>query len=247
MNGEQTLTNKPAVADIGRGAGWLLDGFGYFSKAPLAWLGSIILLFVIFFALSFIPIIGGLVAQVLMPVFFAGLILGCQAQDSGGEFTVNHLFAGFSRQTSQLVVLGLIYTIGIILITIAMVVVLFVMPGGVELAKQIQSGDIDQLRSAMRTMSLVILIGSALYLPLLMAYWFAPALVVLDEMTPVQAMKRSFMGCLYNVLPFLVYGIVGFVLCIIAAIPFMLGYLILMPMVTASIYIAYKEIFKTSN
>ena len=247
MNGEQTITNKPVVADIGRGAGWLIDGFGYFSKAPLAWIGSIFLLIIIFIVMSVIPLLGGLAAQILMPVFFAGLLIGCHAQDSGGEFTVNHLFAGFSRHTSQLVLLGVIYTIGIILISIAMVIIIFVLPGGVELARQMESGDIEQLRNAMRTFTLVILIGSALYLPLLMAYWFAPALVALDDMSPVAAMKLSFTGCLYNILPFLVYGIVGLVFCFIAAIPFLLGYLIFIPVATASIYISYREIFKSSN
>ena len=76
-----------------------------------------------------------------------------------------------------------------------------------------------------------------------MAYWFAPVLIVLHGMSPVEAMKTSFMGCLYNILPFLVYGVVAMVLFFIAMIPLMLGLLVLVPMLIASVYIAYRDIY----
>ena len=59
----------------------------------------------------------------------------------------------------------------------------------------------------------------------------------------IEAMKLSFMGCLKNILPFLIYGIVGFVLMVIATIPFGLGWLILAPVVLATVYVGYKDIF----
>ena len=79
-----------------------------------------------------------------------------------------------------------------------------------------------------------------------MALWFAPALVVLHEESAMNAMVASFKGCLQNLIPFLLYGLVGLVLTIIATIPLMLGWLILIPMITASIYISYKDIFQAS-
>ena len=64
-------------------------------------------------------------------------------------------------------------------------------------------------------------------LPLMMACWFAPALVMLRHDEPVAAMKASFFACLANVLPMLVYGLIGIVLAIVASIPFGLGWLVL--------------------
>jgi uncharacterized membrane protein len=77
----------------------------------------------------------------------------------------------------------------------------------------------------------------------MMAIWFAPILVALNDMSAVAAMKRSFSGCLRNVLPFLVYGIVMFILAIIATIPIGLGWLLLMPTLICATYVSYREIF----
>ena len=90
---------------------------------------------------------------------------------------------------------------------------------------------------------LAMLVVMALAVPLYMALWFAPALIVLNKLKPVDAMKASFFGCLKNVVPFLVYGVIMMVLCMIAAIPMGLGFLILGPVGIASIYAGYRDIF----
>jgi uncharacterized membrane protein len=57
------------------------------------------------------------------------------------------------------------------------------------------------------------------------------------------AMKSSFQGCLRNMLPFLVYGIVGFLLAIVAVIPLGLGFLVLGPVMWGTMYVGYRDIF----
>ncbi len=243
MNAETAPVNKPRAMPIDRGAGWLLEGFGYFRNSALAWIGVMVLLFVITLVMALIPLIGGLAINLLMPVFMAGLILGCHAQSQGGEFTVNHLFAGFSNNTAQLVVLGLIYMLGVIVITVVALILIFFMLGGLAFLENLQAGNPDLILQNFKAVVLVLLVALTLYLPLLMAYWFAPALVVLNNVSPVDALIMSFKGCLTNVLPFTLYGIVGLVLSVIAIIPLGLGLLILGPMIVASIYIAYRDIF----
>jgi uncharacterized membrane protein len=76
-----------------------------------------------------------------------------------------------------------------------------------------------------------------------MALWFAPALVVLRGLAPMAAVRESFLGCLKNMVPFLIYGIVLLVPSIFATIPFLLGWLVLLPVVIASIYVAYRDIY----
>ena len=243
MHGETAAIINPKVVPIGRGAGWLFDGFGYFKKDTLPWMGVFLLLFVITLAAEFVPLVGGLALQLLMPVFFGGLILGCHAQAQGGEFTVNHLFAGFSKNTAQLITLGALYLAGLLVIVVLLVVIMFILPGGTALLQHMETVDAAFIQQSSILFLLLSLIGLALYLPLLMAFWFAPALVVLNDVSPVQALKLSFMGCLVNILPFTVYGLVGLILSIVAIIPFLLGLLILCPMITASIYISCREIF----
>jgi uncharacterized membrane protein len=62
-------------------------------------------------------------------------------------------------------------------------------------------------------------------------------------MTPIEAMKESFLGCLKNILPFLVYSVVLMVLGIVAAIPLGLGWLVLGPTLIASVYVSYRDIY----
>ena len=95
-------------------------------------------------------------------------------------------------------------------------------------------------------MLLAVLIMLALMLPVVMAIWFAPALVVFHERGAVEAMKESFAGCLKNIVPFLLYGVVLFVPAIVATIPLGLGWLVLGPVVAGSLYTAYRDIYFTS-
>ncbi len=82
-----------------------------------------------------------------------------------------------------------------------------------------------------------------LSVPLSMAIWFAPALVVLQDRKPVDALKTSFTACLKNVVPFLVFGIASLLIAILCTIPLGLGLLIFMPAMFASQYTSFADIF----
>ena len=56
-------------------------------------------------------------------------------------------------------------------------------------------------------------------------------------------MKASFIGSLKNVLPFLLYGIIAMVAGVIASLPVGLGWLVLGPVLTASVYTSYRDIY----
>jgi uncharacterized membrane protein len=68
-------------------------------------------------------------------------------------------------------------------------------------------------------------------------------LVMLQAVAPVTAIGDSFRACLKNIPPMLVYGIVIVLASIIASIPFMLGWLVLLPVLFTSQYYCYKDIF----
>ena len=56
-------------------------------------------------------------------------------------------------------------------------------------------------------------------------------------------MKASFIGCLKNVLPFLLYSVIALVASAIASVPFLLGWLVLAPVLFASVYTGYRDIY----
>jgi uncharacterized membrane protein len=90
---------------------------------------------------------------------------------------------------------------------------------------------------------LPLLLLLALMLPLIMAYWFAPTLVVFHGISAADAMKLSFAACLRNIMPFTVYSLVCVLLLLAAAIPLGLGLVVMIPTMTASLYVSYKDIF----
>ena len=44
-------------------------------------------------------------------------------------------------------------------------------------------------------------------------------------------------------LPFLIYGLIAAVLFVVGSIPLLLGLLVVIPMLTASVFVAYKDIY----
>lgn len=221
----------------GNGWIWIRDGFGLFRQNPVIWIALFFIYLLVCMALSIVPLIGPIVLNLLAPVFIGGFMLGCRALENGEELEINHLFSGFKQNTTQLITVGGLYLTGIIVI----VGVIFIMTGGALLAAGGQTPAIDPAKAG--SMMLAALVGLVLLLPLIMAYWFAPTLVVFRDIRPVDAMKMSFFACLGNLLPFTVYSLVSMVLLVMAAIPLGLGLLVMIPTMTASLYVSYKDIF----
>ncbi len=232
---------KAQVVDAGKGWQWIVGGFEVFRKYPLMWIVLIILLVVIWMVSFAIPILGPLLFNLLSPVLFAGLMIGCKAVENGEPLELSHLFAGFQKNATALVTIGGVYLVG----TIVIVGIIFVTAGSSMLPTVLQKspGDLQMLAAALRSMALAIMVGFALYIPVLMLIWFAPLLVVFHNLSPAEAMKLSFSACLMNWLPFLVYGAVILVLWFIASIPLFLGLVVLLPVLICSVYASYKDIF----
>lgn len=222
---------------LGNGWTWIAEGWDLFKRQPGMWIGIVLLLFVIMIGAAFIPFLGGLLMSLFGPVFAAGIVSGCKTLDTGGELEIGHLFAGFREKTGTLVAVGAIYlgaSLAVMLVVgLIMGVGMFTMMGG----------DPAQMQALGMTMVLAMLVMSALILPLVMAIWFAAPLVMFHDHGAIEAMKGSFTGCLKNILPFLWYGVLLFVFSIVATLPLALGWLVLGPVLAASVYTAYRDIY----
>ncbi len=244
---EPTLV-EPKKLPAGRGLGWIQEGFGYFKASPLIWIVNIIIMIALMMLLALIPILGGLASNILSPIFMGGLMLGCAALDQNKPLTVNHLFAGFQKDAGNLALIGLLYLVGMIVIMLIAGLLMMMFGGAGQFTELAAMGpdaapSPEQMQALGLTGGLAVLVALGLAIPLAMAYYFAPALVVRHNLGAVEAMKLSFKGCLRNIIPFLVYGIVALILAIIATIPFALGWLILAPVLTGAVYAGYKDIF----
>jgi len=240
----ETLCSTPRTTTGSRGWGWIAEGFGIFTAAPGIWVVNIIILVLISFVAIVIPIIGPIVQSLIQPVFTAGLMLGARSIDSGGPLTVGHLFQGFQRRAGALMGVGAIYFVGLSVIFVTVFSVFGIGFGILMGASGAEGMSTEQIQQLSQSIALAFLVVTALALPLIMMIWFAPALLIFHhEVGVFQAMKLSFIGCLKNIIPFLLYGLVGLFLAIVATIPLLLGWFVLVPVIFASIYVAYKDIF----
>jgi uncharacterized membrane protein len=155
------------------------------------------------------------------------------------------------------VTLGGIYLVGNVLIV--MIVVALGGDAFVAIAQMLTREDpmtlqvTDQMQAATLTVTKAALIGSLASLPLMMALWFAPLLTYFDDVKPLRSLQASFVACIKNTLPMLVYGLILFAaLMVLVPIGIRLGFYdlglwLMAPALVPSIYASYKDIFVPSD
>ena len=227
------------AVDAARGWRWIAEGWELFRRQPGAWIALIIVALLIFIGMALIPLLGSLASAVLTPVFVGGIYVGCREQDEGRALAVSHLFAGFRERFGTLLSIGFI-SLGI---TVAAMLVAGTVTGA-GMWTLVGSGTNPEAVAGMGlTLLLAVLVMFALLLPLYMALWFAPALAMFHQQGPAEAMKASFFACMKNILPFFVYSVIAMLLALVASIPFGLGWLVLGPVMAASLYTSYRDLF----
>lgn len=225
------------AVESARGWAWIREGFDYFRRQAGMWVVLAFIFFALVFGLQFVPGIGQIAVPLLMPALFGGLMTGCEIVRRGGELELAHLFGGFRKNTGQLVLVG---AIGLAL-SIAVALPVMLMTGVAALA--LGSGSAASAMAFGFGTILAALIGFALLIPINMALLFAPALVMLENQSATRAISQSFRGCLKNIVPFLLYGVIILVLAIVATIPALLGWVVLLPVGVCSLYAAYRDIY----
>ena len=226
------------VVPPGNAFDWLRQGWALFAANPGLWIGLTIVLLVIVLGVQIVPLVGTLAAHLLMPVLGAGLLLVCRKIDEGESVQIDDLFAGFKQNAGPLVMVGVLYMLAMLAIVVIVVAV-----GGGSVAGGLLSAQPVGLGVIFGGLMLSLLLSLALSVPVVMAVWFAPALVFFNHMQPVEALKASFEACMKNVLAFLVYGLIVLVLAFFAALPVGLGFLVLIPVLAGSVYAAYRDVF----
>lgn len=216
---------------------WIVSGFELFKANPAMWIIILVIYLAIIIPVSLVPVIGSVLSTLLAPVFAAGMMWGCKALAHQQDLEINHLFDGFKNNTSQLIAVGGIYMMCLLMIAVSVVL-------------SLDSATIAMLRAGQElspeqanVIVMPILIAMLFIVPILMAYWYAPILVGLNNLTAIQAMKLSFVACLKNMLPFLLYGFIFMLLLVAAIIPFGLGLLIAVPVMMTSLYASYVDVF----
>lgn len=76
-----------------------------------------------------------------------------------------------------------------------------------------------------------------------MAFFYATPLILFENQTPLGAVSTSLLACLRNIVPLTTFALLVALLGVLASFAFGLGYLVLIPVVTAASYASFRDVF----
>ncbi|QLI81474.1 hypothetical protein HZU75_08010 [Chitinibacter fontanus] len=238
------LAIEPRSLPTTRGWDWIVQAFALFRRAPTAWVGLTGLFVVLMLGLSFIPILGGFISTLIGPILLGGLTVAAHNTALGDKPKITDLFVCFKFRTIDLIKVGAYYMLG----TMALLFVFSGIVGALEwlgliqaLPEQITS--FDQV-SQLWPLGVVILLC---FMLVYSAYFYAPALVVLAEMSATEAMKMSCLAFWRNWSPILMMSLLGALLLMLLMLPFFLGLIIGLPVALITSYVCYVDVFSNPN
>ena len=246
------------IVKASRGASWLLEGWTFFAAAPLAWLALLLVYWLLMTLASIVPLAGVAIASIAVPAFSVGFMAAARAASKRATVELALLFDGFRHALRPQLVLGAVY-----LACLAVVLGGGSLADDGALARWMLTGrrpasDVLQSDAFFTALGCT----GALYLPVMMMFWFAPPLVAWHSASPAKALFYSFFACLMNWRAFLAYGAAAALVSVVA--PFLLAVTlrtvlagasfawlafpllaVLLPTLFASFYASYRDVFAT--
>ena len=187
------------------GITWVKLGFKTFLQQPLAMSGLFFMFMALLSIASLLPFIGSAVALALLPAATLGLMAATQ-EATKGKFPMPLIlisaFRAGKQRLNAMLILGALYAAGFL----AIMAVVSLIDGGQFAKLYLVGGKITEKMVMQTEFQIAMWVTMALYLPLSLTFWHAPALVHWHGMTPVKSLFFSFMACYKNFGAFTVYG-----------------------------------------
>ena len=246
-----------------QGAVWVKMGVRTFVKQPLALTGLFFLFMAAMSVLSLVPVLGSVVALALLPAATLGLMAATQEANKGKFPMPTVLVSAFRAGRQQLrgmLVLGGLYALGFLVVMGLSALV----DGGQFARLYLVGGELSAELLLKSDFEAAALVAMALYLPLSLLFWHAPALVHWHGISPVKSLFFSLVACMRNFWAFTVFGLtwmaaflgMGLVVAVISALlgsPQLVG-AILLPagmamaaMFFTSLYFTFDDSFEVST
>jgi uncharacterized membrane protein len=239
-----TASNQdvPRKVAASQGFQWVAAGFRLYRKNPLLLSAAFGVLFGVVMALGLIPVVGASLSELASPLMVAGFMAAYRALDDGAELELPQFLAGVQGPAIPLMAVGAVQLIGTLLIGQVMLGMGFD-PQALMAASQMQK-DPAEMQAILNQSMPAVLTGLLLFTPLIMATWFAPALILFGGARPATALGVSIRAVAKNWPAMLVNGLtLGAVLFLAALVPMLLGLLVAMPVLFGSLYASYQAIF----
>jgi len=231
----------------GSGLAWWTQSFSWLfgDLARLGvWVAMLLCCLLILTPLHWVPLVGSVASHLLWYVFCGGLMVAARDTQRGQAPHFRDLFAGFGPRGGALIGAGVL----VLAATLAVIGLMVAIGVGTILGAMAGATSFEQIavRSAALTSIgwgsvLLLFVCLLAFIPISMAAWLAPALIMLRGAAPLEALRLSLRACRRNLGALTVYGLVGVGLALIATVMFLIGWLFLLPLIFLSTYAAYRE------
>ncbi|NVO06854.1 MAG: hypothetical protein HXX19_13395, partial [Rhodoferax sp.] len=230
---------------------------------PLALSGLFFMFMAVMSVLTLVPVLGNVLALALLPGATLGLMAATEETTKGKFPLPTVLLSAFRAGRAQLramLVLGLLYAAGFLLVLGISATV-----DGGKFAHLYLIGGTMTTESVMEPdFQAAVMLAMALYIPLSLLFWHAPALVHWHGIAPVKSLFFSVVACLRNFWAFTVYSLVwlgafiamGMGVALVAAVfgsaEWVAGMMFPMAMLMAamfftSIYFSFRDCFEDTR
>jgi len=201
------------------GVAWLANAWALFARARLPWLYLLATYYLVMMAVDLVPLIGQLAVPVIKPVFAVGFLAAAWTQERGGKPRVADLFMGFRSNLRALLVLGAVFVAGITIAVLSTTLVdggklidaLTAPAPATSTEREAWANTLNATLRDART-QIAMLFAVLVALPTLAAMWFAPGLVVFQDLPAFSALAHSLRAAAANWRPLVLYGMAVFLL-----------------------------------
>jgi len=197
------------------GITWVRLGLKTYWQQPLAMSGLFLMFMALLSVSSLVPFVGPALALALLPAATLGLMAATQ-EASKGKFPMPSILVSAFRAGGQrmhaMIVLGALYAVGFL-----MLMGISALVDGGQFAKlYLVGGKITEELVTQSSFQWAMWVTLALYLPLSLLFWHAPALVHWHGVSPVKSLFFSFMACYKNWASLSVFGLAWMGIFIVA-------------------------------
>lgn len=183
---------------------WVRQGIRTFWKQPLALTGLFFLFMAWVSVASMVPVVGNVLALVLLPAMTLGLMAATAVAEQGKFPMPGILLVAFrsgQAGVKDMLMLGGLYAVGFI----AVMGISTLLDGGLFAGVYLMGAPITPDKVNSPAFQSAMWLAMVLYIPLSMMFWHAPALLHWQGVPPVKSLFFSLVACWRNVGAFTVY------------------------------------------
>jgi hypothetical protein len=184
---------------------WVTRALGLLGKAPFAWLLVSLAYWVVMGLIARLPYVGLAAGSLVMPAVAVSFLAMCRELDQGRPLEPRLAAAGFRRHLPTLMTLGGLYLAA----TLAIFAATWPIDDGALARWMLLGKAVAPTAGDEQSFFWAVATAFALWVPVQLAFWFAPPLIAWEAMSAAKALFFSFFAALRNWTAFLVFAAVA--------------------------------------